>query len=75
MNKLLPEYPRQAVRYGIEGSVKVQFNVDTFGAVFDPITGCHLNIELKELLYVWNQAASYNVRRDSLEEFSWMFSL
>ena len=27
MNKLLPEYPRQAVRYGIEGSVKVQFNV------------------------------------------------
>lgn len=36
MNKLLPEYPRQAVRYGIEGSVKVQFNVDTFGAVLDP---------------------------------------
>ncbi len=36
MNKLLPEYPRQAVRYGIEGSVKVQFNVDSFGAVLDP---------------------------------------
>ena len=37
MNKLLPEYPRQAVRYGIEGSVKVQFNVDSFGAVLDPV--------------------------------------
>ena len=36
VNKLLPEYPRQAIRYGIEGSVKVQFNVDTFGAVLDP---------------------------------------
>tara|TARA_B100001027_G_C16006699_1_gene215048 strand:+ start:72 stop:443 length:372 start_codon:yes stop_codon:yes gene_type:complete len=36
VNKLLPEYPRQAIRYGIEGSVKVQFNVDSFGAVLDP---------------------------------------
>ena len=36
VNKLLPEYPRQAIRLGIEGSVKVQFNVDSFGAVLDP---------------------------------------
>ena len=36
VNKLLPEYPRQAIRYGIEGSVKVQFNVDSFGGVLDP---------------------------------------
>ena len=36
VNKLLPEYPRQAIRYCIEGSVKVQFNVDSFGAVLDP---------------------------------------
>ena len=36
VNKLLPEYTRQAIRYGIEGSVKVQFNVDSFGAVLDP---------------------------------------
>ena len=36
INKLLPEYPRQAIRYGIEGSVTVQFNVDSFGAVLDP---------------------------------------
>ena len=36
MNKLQPEYPRQALRLGIEGEVVLQFDVDQYGAVLDP---------------------------------------
>ena len=36
MNQLMPEYPRQAIRLGIEGSVVLKFNVDEYGAVLDP---------------------------------------
>ena len=31
-----PEYPRRAIRMGLEGSVKVEFDVDTDGSVLDP---------------------------------------
>ena len=30
MNKLQPEYPRQALRLGIEGEVVLQFDVDQY---------------------------------------------
>ena len=31
-----PEYPRRAIRLGVEGSVKLEFDVDTDGSVLDP---------------------------------------
>jgi protein TonB len=31
-----PLYPRRAIRMGLEGSVKVEFDVDTDGSVLDP---------------------------------------
>jgi TonB family C-terminal domain len=36
MNQLMHEYPRQAIRSGIEGSVILKLNVDEYGAVLDP---------------------------------------
>ena len=32
----IPEYPRRAVRLGVEGSVRLEFDVDTDGSVLDP---------------------------------------
>ena len=31
-----PEYPRRAIRLGVEGSVRLEFDVDTDGSVLDP---------------------------------------
>jgi TonB family protein len=31
-----PEYPRRAIRLGLEGSVRLEFDVDTDGSVLDP---------------------------------------
>ncbi len=31
-----PEYPRRAVRLGVEGTVRLEFDVDTDGSVLDP---------------------------------------
>jgi periplasmic protein TonB len=31
-----PEYPRRAIRLGLEGSVMLEFDVDTDGSVLDP---------------------------------------
>ena len=31
-----PEYPRRAIRLGLEGSVRLEFDVDTVGSVLDP---------------------------------------
>ena len=31
-----PEYPRRAIRLGVEGSVWLEFDVDTDGSVLDP---------------------------------------
>ena len=31
-----PTYPRRAIRLGVEGSVRLEFDVDTDGSVLDP---------------------------------------
>jgi len=31
-----PDYPRRAIRLGVEGSVRLEFDVDTDGSVLDP---------------------------------------
>ena len=31
-----PEYPRRAIRLGVEGQVRLEFDVDTDGSVLDP---------------------------------------
>jgi TonB family protein len=36
VSSLAPVYPRRAIRMGLEGSVKVEFDVDTDGSVLDP---------------------------------------
>jgi len=32
----VPTYPRRAIRLGVEGSVRLEFDVDTDGSVLDP---------------------------------------
>ena len=36
MSSPSPEYPRRAIRLGVEGSVRLEFDVDTDGSVLDP---------------------------------------